>query len=398
MPVEAAQAWVRQAHVAAPSQAIDASRAAAKSAKDAADAADALNRAAAESANDAADAADALNRGPRPDKGLANAPLLLSPDQFKQLMDASRPDTAVPKVAQKAGKSGYAAWMDRQIETIRQHGYLDLTQFSRHHREERKSKGSGRAPPKVLQMGEWHMSTGEPDELDVADVMDPGMFWQGFDWWVLQCTKYPETKGRVVDLLEWKFKISDFKASSKAKVLYMKEFMYKYQGVDEANDWCLKFSTDFELMTQYLIGSQDQSKGGSRGAEVANKRKRESEHSYRGYTHDHGGGRGRGGGGRSSGSRGGGGRNRSDGGRDGGRGDDRRGSYRSDDRRDNQRAHSQGPAKCFSRSDPAEGECTYSDCRFDHSCVSCGGDHSAASCSRWDATKTRKRARPAPRH
>ena len=40
MPVEAAQAWVRQAHAVAPSQASDASRAAAKSAKEAADAAD----------------------------------------------------------------------------------------------------------------------------------------------------------------------------------------------------------------------------------------------------------------------------------------------------------------------------------------------------------------------
>jgi hypothetical protein len=39
---------------------------------------------------------------------------------------------------------------------------------------------------------------------------------------------------------------------------------------------------------------------------------------------------------------------------------------------------------CFTRSDPAMGDCTYTKCRFSHNCATCGADHSAMDCPSFD--------------
>ena len=46
---------------------------------------------------------------------------------------------------------------------------------------------------------------------------------------------------------------------------------------------------------------------------------------------------------------------------------------------------------CFSRSDPSSAGCRYTDCIFSHTCASCGEDHAASACPSWEPPKTRRR-------
>ena len=198
----------------------------------------------------------------------------------------------------------------------------------------------------------------EPEEADFSEDLDPVKFWQGLEFYIGILSSHEETRDRVPDVLAWKSKVSEFKnALGRMKVLYMKEFMYKYRGAAEARNWCDKFETDISLMTQYLSPWQGdrqprhQERG---GRQPYNKRPRGREDQL----------------------------------------PRREAPYR---RRPDDRQRPRHVGVCYSRSDPAHGECPHANCRFDHKCASCGSDHAAAKCPRFDPAKIRRRPGAGPR-
>ena len=210
--------------------------------------------------------------------------------------------------------------------------------------------------------------------------MDPLKAHQGWEFYILLHSEMPEMSHRVADILHLKIKLGDFHGpTARQRVVYIKEFMYKYQGKANASDWCGKFESDISLMTQHLSAKpvtsapRTHESKGTDGRDQSASRKRgrtDKRNADRGQARDRPFGRGRG--------------NHDSGGRD--RGNDRRDSHRQ-----NGGSNRSSPGPCFSRTDPAVGDCRYHRCRFSHECGTCGENHPAAACPKWDPARTRAR-------
>ena len=309
--------------------------------------------------------------------GQLGSPLVaLTQEQFRAILSK----TPLEAAEQPAVKSTSTAWLDRIRDKIRAFTYVDITALCVENREKMKKMGFSRVPQKTMKLGDFVVANAASEEDDFSGDMDPLKAHQGLEFYILLHSEMPEMSDRVADILRLKIKLGDFHGpTARQRVVYIKEFMYKYQGEANASDWCGKFESDISLMTQYLLTkpvtpvprTQESKSTDGRDQNTSRKRGRTDRRAAdRGQARDRPLARGRG--------------NQDNGGRD--RGHDRR-----DNSRYNGGSSRSSPGPCFSRTDPTVGDCRYQRCRFSHACGTCGENHPAAACPNWDSTKTRSR-------
>ena len=269
-------------------------------------------------------------------------------------------------------ESGLAAYLRRFRTLTASFGYVDPIALCVEQQEQVKRKQSGRGLERSVRIADDLRIISGTDIDDVRDPYDPTAFRQGMDVWLRWIAELPETKHRIADILRWNEIVWAHRSGSpRQKVLYMKEFMLKYQGVEHADDWAGKFGTDFALMNQFLqdrsgVSGQRMS-GHTRGAPrnptrgITIREKNLKPRPRRSWSPT-----------RKPRRRG-----------------DRRSRSPPTRRGTVPRATTPAGAVCYSRTDPAEPDCNYARCRFSHKCISCGEDHPASKCKKWDAAKAR---------
>lgn len=165
----------------------------------------------------------------------------------------------------------------------------------------------------------------------------------GYNYMLELMLQVPEARHRVPDLMAFGRKVWEFPgATSFGKAVYLKQMLFKYRACD---DFVARFYHDSEMERKFLHGSD------SPGLRELAPRAARAGQAQRG------------------------------------------GARRDGVRRDGTRKRGAPPRSdkvCWTRLEKGRGECTFNNCRFNHSCASCGGDHSADKCNRWDAAKAKR--------
>ena len=271
--------------------------------------------------------------------------------------------------------SAYERYVDSLHKLVKTFAFYDPATLSFQVMTNKQCKdnfGAEKPDNLTLQLKNGALVVKDSDEIHESLKLSSVAFHSGMHHFLKLVAQFPETAGRIADILEWRYLVSiDEHGSSTDKIGYMRRFMFKYRGHANASDWVAKFHADHALR-EYL-------RGDSRPVTKALKRTYRDSPSTYGRV----------------------------GSKDRRRADDRSTSRRDTDRsnrdygrsslrRDTDRSirsdpHRQPGKRCFSRSDPAEGSCTFRSCNYSHRCGSCGKDHPASQCDKWDATKTVKR-------
>jgi hypothetical protein len=231
---------------------------------------------------------------------------------------------------------------------VHRKAFVDPMTLSRSYLDYVKEKNPARGQQRLITLGNSvRMATDEPLLKDVSRDYDEHRFRQGMDYLLLMYAEDETVSSRVPDMLKFSQKLWSMRVGTATQRLkFAKEFMYKHA---KSLDWATLMDTDIVLMRESFDD----------GDACDNQR----------------------------------GRSRSRSPRRGGKGAQRSNSRRGRSPQGRGRAKSKPGAKptCYSRTDPAVGQCTYNSCRFSHECASCGQDHPASSCPKWDKRKEKKR-------
>jgi hypothetical protein len=205
----------------------------------------------------------------------------------------------------------------------------------------------------------------------------------------------PEALALMADRLAWRCAIASYDGLSQdEQLLYMREFMFKYQGEANSRDWTGKFTSDIQLLLAVTRREAARVRAHSNGDGAASRTPRGESRRHQGPPE----------------SRNFGGRKR---GRDDGNADRRPHRYPKGKRSRSPRRHSsRSPARpgasppgkprvepkagrglCRSRLFPNM-KCKFAKCRFSHVCPCCSVDHEGAEagCSAWDVNVARRAA------
>ena len=202
----------------------------------------------------------------------------------------------------------------------------------------------------------------------------------------------------MADRMKWRHAIAEYEGlSPQGKLLYMREFMFKYQGEENSRDWAKKFDVDYKLLMTVSKKEEMMSSGDARAKAGAEGRSKPAA-----YRSDYAG---------NDNKRGGNVRDRSDHRRPQ-RKNKRSLSPRHSPRRDRRRSRSPrqgkaispkkavgsvkngkgpGPGVCRSRLFSTF-VCKFDKCRFSHICPCCKKDHDGAEqgCSAWNAGEAKR--------
>ena len=149
--------------------------------------------------------------------------------------------------------------MDELKAAILRFDYVNPVACSPSHLEKvRRSKsgfGGCRLAPKALTLDQALSTvvTGDKQDVPVANDLHMGEFSNGFDF-ILEVLLSSATHApRATDMLQWKaLCVGYVGAAMENKVAYMQEFMYRFQGEGNANDWVGKFKCNQYLISQYM--------------------------------------------------------------------------------------------------------------------------------------------------
>ena len=227
---------------------------------------------------------------------------------------------------------------------VRRRGYTDPMALSRWFLDYVKDKNPMRGQQRMLSLGGGlKMAADEVFLKDVSQEYDERCFREGMDRLILMYLDDDQVAYRVPDMLRFSQKLWSMRiGTSLQRLKFAKDFMYKHAKKD---DWASLIETDIILLRESFDERDDRRRGRSRSRSP---KRAGSRHSGRGRSPPRG-------------------RGKSTSGRGGG----------------------QSKAKCYSRTDPKVGDCSYASCRFCHKCATCGKDHSAAKCPSWNPKMTK---------
>ena len=166
-------------------------------------------------------------------------------------------DAAAAMSPQKAAKEAvpldqFSAWQKRVHARIKAHQYVDPALLAPENIRKKREKLQGRLQTdlKTMSMGVDGTIVVTPEEsLNAPEGCTSREFQAGFDYLLAVLAKDQATAGRVPDMLAWKNAVTSYEGLSlDGHTLYMRDFMYKYQGPDHAKEWESKFETDVNLL------------------------------------------------------------------------------------------------------------------------------------------------------
>jgi hypothetical protein len=293
----------------------------------------------------------------------------------------------------------FESWLKKIHGMIRAFKFVDPSLLAPEHLRKMREKWQGRRAlvPKVIQFGaEASFSTGVEEEVLVHEGCSLREFIQGFDAGLLvlvQCGG-SEALALMADRLSWRSAIASYDGlSPDEQLLYMREFMFKYQGEANSRDWTGKFTSDIQLLLAVTRRAASRTRAHGNGDGASSRAPRGESRRYQGPSE----------------ARGFGGRKR-------GRDDDnaeRRLPRHTKGRRSRspRRQLSRSPARSSAsspdrpREAPKAGrglcksrlsgtKCKFQKCRFSHVCPCCATDHEGAAtgCSTWNADVAKRAA------
>ena len=146
----------------------------------------------------------------------------------------------------------FAAWEKKVYALVNDLAYVDPAILSPANLRRKREKLHGRLQTnsKAISLSNGNLVVGGADDgLDAHEGCSPREFHAGFDKLLAILSESQKGILRVQDMLAWKNEVVTYEGfTPEGQVLYMREFMYKYQGVQHAQNWKEKFASDFPLL------------------------------------------------------------------------------------------------------------------------------------------------------
>jgi hypothetical protein len=137
---------------------------------------------------------------------------------------------------------------------IRAFKFVDPSLLSPEHLRKMREKWQGRRAlePKVIRFGtDASFSTGVEEEVLVHEGCSLREFNQGLDAVLLVLVQVGSADALAImaDRLAWRMAVASYEGlTPDEQLLYMREFMFKYQGEAMSRNWASKFTTDIQLL------------------------------------------------------------------------------------------------------------------------------------------------------
>ena len=146
----------------------------------------------------------------------------------------------------------YEMWLKKTHAMIKAFKFVDPSLLSPEHLKLLRGKWHGRMAqqPRVIKFGaEASFSTGVEEEVLVHEGCSLYEFNQGLDAMMLVLLEGENGPALMADRMKWRHAIAEYEGlSPQGKLLYMREFMFKYQGEENSRDWAKKFDVDYKLL------------------------------------------------------------------------------------------------------------------------------------------------------